>query len=51
MVKIEVADQGCGIIEEDQRKLFAPFTMLSASKRLNPNGAGMGLSICKQIAE
>jgi len=51
MVKIEVSDQGCGITEEDQKKLFAPFTMLSASKQLNPNGTGMGLSICKQIAE
>jgi len=50
-VKIEVCDSGCGIREEDQKKLFAPFTKLSASKMLNPNGTGMGLSICKQIAE
>jgi len=25
--------------------------MLSANKHLNPNGTGMGLNICKRIAE
>jgi len=46
-----VRDSGCGISESDQKKLFTPFTMLSANKELNPSGTGMGLSICKQIAE
>ena len=44
-------DSGCGISESDQAKLFMPFSMLSANKQMNPNGTGMGLSICKQIAE
>ena len=51
LLEIEVKDSGCGISERDQRKLFAPFTKLSANKILNPNGTGMGLSICKRIAE
>jgi len=51
LLKIEVRDSGCGISESDQKKLFTPFTMLSANKQLNPSGTGMGLSICKQIAE
>jgi len=46
-----VRDTGCGISQQDQAKLFVPFTMLSANKNLNPNGTGMGLSICKRIAE
>ena len=44
-------DSGCGISLEDQAKLFTPFTMLSANKNMNPNGTGMGLSICKRLAE
>jgi len=51
LVTIEVRDTGCGISQQDQAKLFVPFTMLSANKNLNPNGTGMGLSICKRIAE
>ena len=51
LVEIEVRDTGCGISQVDQSKLFVPFTMLSANKNLNPNGTGMGLSICKRIAE
>jgi len=51
LLKIEVRDSGCGISESDQKKLFTPFTMLSANKELNPSGTGMGLSICKKIAE
>ena len=51
LLSIEVRDSGCGISETDQKKLFTPFTMLSANKELNPSGTGMGLSICRQIAE
>jgi len=51
LLNIQVRDTGCGISEEDMLKLFAPFTMLDANKHLNPNGTGMGLNICKQIAE
>jgi len=51
LLKIEVKDSGCGISEKDQKKLFSPFTMLGTNKNLNPNGTGMGLSICKRIAE
>jgi len=46
-----VKDSGCGISPEDQTKLFNPFTVLSAHESMNPNGTGMGLSICKRLAE
>jgi len=50
-IKLQVRDTGCGISEEDMHKLFVPFTMLDANKHLNPNGTGLGLNICKRIAQ
>ena len=46
-----VVDQGIGISEEAQKKLFKPVTKLQHGKSLNPNGAGIGLSICKSILQ
>jgi signal transduction histidine kinase len=48
-LKITVHDNGPGIAVEDQRKLFKPFSKIDAHKKLNPNGNGLGLSICKLI--
>ena len=48
-LKISVHDNGPGIALEDQSKLFKPFSKLEAHKKLNPNGNGLGLSICKLI--
>jgi two-component system sensor histidine kinase EvgS len=49
---IEVIDNGIGLSQQDQEKLFQPFfqTTNIKSKRMNPNGNGLGLSICKDIA-
>ena len=46
---ISVKDSGCGMSQEDQRKLFKDFTTLKSNAHLNPNGVGLGLSICKKI--
>lgn len=35
--------------KEDQRKLFKDFSTLKSNAHLNPNGVGLGLSICKKI--
>lgn len=48
-LEISVHDNGPGIALEDQSKLFKPFSKLEAHKKLNPNGNGLGLSICKLI--
>jgi len=50
-IKIEVCDGGIGINENDLQKLFKPYFKCSSdeSKKLNPNGNGLGLSICKRI--
>ena len=42
-------DSGCGISEENQRKLFMNFNKLEESQQMNKQGVGLGLSICKEI--
>lgn len=42
---IEVSDNGCGISEEEQGKLFVPYFTTKTS------GSGIGLSMVKQIIE
>jgi len=42
-------DNGPGIPIAEQPKLFKPFSLLSCNKKMNPNGHGLGLSICRKI--
>lgn len=44
-VQIRVADRGCGITAETAERLFQPFFSTK------PEGMGMGLNICRSIAE
>ena len=44
-----VEDTGLGISEGQMDKLFKPFSMLEEHKIMNPNGNGLGLSICKSL--
>ena len=44
-----VKDTGIGISEEDQAKLFKPYTTLHNSFLINPTGAGLGLSVCSTL--
>ena len=46
----EVIDTGCGIRDEDLNKLFKLFGFLTSSQELNANGVGLGLYICKKLA-
>ena len=50
-LQITVADNGETIPSEEQKKLFKPFAKLNDTKNLNPNGNGLGLSICKSICK
>jgi len=45
MVEIKISDEGAGIADEDQEKIFSPF--YSTKKQ----GTGLGLSICRRIIE
>ena len=51
MIEIEIKDTGIGIKPEDQTKLFKLFGFLDTTKELNTKGIGLGLHICKLIAQ
>lgn len=49
--RITVADQGRGIPEGELNKITEPFYMVDKSRSRAEGGAGLGLALCKQIAE
>ena len=49
-VRLAVEDNGVGISESDQKKVFTKFERLGA-ERSAIEGAGIGLSLCKSLAE
>jgi len=50
-VTIAVSDNGIGISSEDQAKLFTPFFRADNYETREMPGTGLGLVICRQIAE
>ena len=46
---VSVHDSGVGMTEADTKKLFKDFGTLQSNAHLNPNGVGLGLSICRKI--
>ncbi|MFW9996061.1 MAG: ATP-binding protein, partial [Candidatus Odinarchaeota archaeon] len=50
-VRCEVQDEGPGISEEDQRKLFRKYTTLSAKPANGFTSTGLGLSIAKKLVD
>jgi len=45
MISVEVQDRGCGIAEEDLKKIFLPFYTGK------PDGVGLGLALCHRMIE
>jgi signal transduction histidine kinase len=53
MISIEISDEGIGIPKEEICNVFTPFfrSKNEQSREKNPNGNGLGLSICYNIAK
>lgn len=50
-VTFHVRDEGDGIAEQDQAKIFQRFADMANSDRQQKGGSGLGLSICKAIVD
>ena len=49
LIRVSIADQGTGLVEEDLEKIFDKF--YRSANAANRQGAGLGLPIAKRIVE
>lgn len=50
-LRFSVEDTGLGITKEAQERLFEPFEQVGASVEKRQGGTGLGLNICRRIAD
>jgi signal transduction histidine kinase len=51
MARIEVIDNGPGIMPQEREGIFEKFHQLRDASKGKPQGTGLGLAICKTIIE
>ncbi len=51
MIDIAIADSGVGIPPQELSKVFVQFHQIDSSQKREHRGTGLGLTICKEIAE
>jgi signal transduction histidine kinase len=51
LVRFEVTDSGKGISEPDLARLFRPFVQIGSDFKKERGGWGLGLSVCRNIAD
>ena len=49
-VTVEVRDNGIGIAQDEQSRLFKPYSRVAADRQSHP-GLGLGLALAKQVVE
>jgi len=50
-LQVDVADNGIGISEADQKVIFEKFRQVGDTLTAKPQGSGLGLPICRQIID
>jgi signal transduction histidine kinase len=50
-VRLSIADDGDGVVEQDREKIFERFTRLDEARTRDDGGTGLGLSIVAQVAQ
>ncbi|MCF8053074.1 MAG: histidine kinase [Desulfobacterales bacterium] len=50
-LRVDVADNGPGILPEDLESIFEEFRQIRSETRGRPQGTGLGLSICRRIID
>jgi len=51
MLRIAVADTGCGIADADREKIFEKFRQADGTLTRETTGSGLGLAISKELAD